>query len=1135
MLQTLEERCRELEARVKALEKENALLAARREPEALALVHELSRTNADLDRQVAERRRVERTLQENLARLVALIDHLQMGVLVEDDSRCILHANRVFYDMFGIQPTQSLIGVDCTAAAQGAKCLFADPDAFVRGIEERLTAREATIGEELALADGRVFERDYVPVTVEGQQYGHLWLYRDVTARVRAEETLRASEAKYRVIVESIPMGMHMYQLEPGGRLVFTGANPAADEILGVDHSQFIGQTIEEAFPPLAESEVPDRYRLAASAGEPWHKDQIAYRDHQIAGAFEIYAFQTAPGRVTAAFWDVTERQRAQEALRFTQFAVDHTSDAAFWMGPDARFTYVNEAACQSLGYRREELLAMTAHDIVPYCPAKDWPDHWRQVRERGSFTLESHLRAKDGRIFPVEITVNYLEFEGREYNCAFVRDITERQRTEQVLAALYQAALAMEKALTPEGIFAAVAQEFSKLGWSCMILLTDESQSKLSARYLSYEAEALEAVEQLVGLQHKSYWIPVEAVDAYRRVVQDKETVFEGDVTEAVRQMLPDHARNLAGQIAGTLGLLRFIAAPLIIEGQVMGVFTAQSGDLSPDDVPTITIFAHQVAAALHRARLFERAQQEIAERARAEKELRESEERFRNVFGNAPIGIYRTTPDGRILMANPALVRMLGYASFDELAQIDLEGGGYGPSYQRLAFRERIESEGQVTGLEDAWTRKDGSSILIRENARIVRDGHGNALYYDGTVENITEHRHLEAQLLQAQKMEAVGRLAGGVAHDFNNLLTAIQGYTSLLLDDLAPGNSADWPAAEEIIENLQEIEQAADRAAALTNQLLVFSRKQVLQPRVLDLNLLVRSIFSMLQRLIGEDIELCTILTPEAVRVKADPSQVEQVIMNLAINARDAMPGGGQLTFETANVALGEAYAQLHPNVELGAYAMLAVSDTGIGMTQEVKSHLFEPFFTTKEKGKGTGLGLATVWSIVDQSGGHIEVDSRPGIGTTFKVYLPCAEEKVEAAEGWLSARDLLWGTETVLLVEDEEMVRRLAYRVLERCGYAVLEARGADEALLLGEEHAETIDLLVTDVVMPGMGGRDLVERIVALRPEIKVLYVSGYTDDTVAHHGVLDPGVAFLQKPFTPLVLAHKVREVLDQS
>jgi two-component system cell cycle sensor histidine kinase/response regulator CckA len=1016
MLQTVEERCRELEARVKALEKENDLLAARREPDALALVSELRRANTDLDRQVTERRRVERTLQENLARLVALIDHLQMGVLVEDDSRCIVCANRAFYDMFGIEPTQSLVGMDCTAAAQGAKCLFADPDAFVHGIEERLTAREAAIGEELALADGRVFERDYVPVMVEGQQYGHLWLYRDVTARVRAEETLRASEAKYRVIVESIPMGMHMYQLEPDGRLVFTGANPAADEILGVDHGQFVGQTIEEAFPPLAESEVPDRYRLAASAGEPWHKDQIVYQDQQIAGAFETYAFQTAPGRVTAAFWDVTERQR-----------------------------------------------------------------------------------------------------------------------TEQVLAALYQAALAMEKALTPEGIFAAVAQEFSKLGWSCMILLTDESRSKLSARYLSYEAKALEAVEQLVGLQHESYLIPVEAVDAYRRVVQDKETVFEGNVTEAVRQMLPDHARNLAGQIAGTLGLLRFIAAPLIIEGQVMGVFTAQSGDLSPDDVPTITIFAHQVAAALHRARLFERAQQEIAERVRAEKELRESEEQFRNVFENAPIGIYRTTPDGRILMANPALVRMLGYASFDELAQVNLEGGEYGPSYQRLAFKERIESAGQVTGLEDAWTRKDGSSILIRENAKIVRDGHGNALYYDGTVENITEHRHLEAQLLQAQKMEAVGRLAGGVAHDFNNLLTAIQGYTSLLLDDLAPGDSPDWPPAEEIVENLQEIEQAADRAAALTNQLLVFSRKQVLQPRVHDLNLLVRSIFSMLQRLIGEDIELCTILTPEAVRVKADPSQVEQVIMNLAINARDAMPGGGQLTFETANVVLGEAYAQLHPNVEPGAYAMLSVSDTGIGMTQEVKSHLFEPFFTTKEKGKGTGLGLATVWSIVDQSGGHIEVDSRPGIGTTFKVYLPCAEEKVEAAEGWLSARDLLRGTETVLLVEDEEMVRRLAYRVLERCGYAVLEAREADEALLLGKEHAGTIDLLVTDVVMPGMGGHDLVERIVALRPEIKVLYVSGYTDDTVAHHGVLDPGVAFLQKPFTPLVLAHKVREVLDRS
>ncbi len=387
--------------------------------------------------------------------------------------------------------------------------------------------------------------------------------------------------------------------------------------------------------------------------------------------------------------------------------------------------------------------------------------------------------------------------------------------------------------------------------------------------------------------------------------------------------------------------------------------------------------------------------------------------------------------------------------------------------------------------------------------------------------------ERKRLEEQLRQSQKMEAVGRLAGGIAHDFNNLLTIINGYSQLLLDRFAPRDQARV--------QVEEIKKAGDRAATLTRQLLAFSRRQVLQPQVLNLNAVVANVDTMLRRLIGEDIDLVTVIGEALGRVQADPGQIEQVILNLAVNARDAMPQGGKLTIETANVELDEAYTCSHAAVAPGRYVMLAVSDSGIGMDAETQAQIFEPFFTTKEKGKGTGLGLATVYGIVKQSGGHLWVYSEPGKGATFKVYLP----QVEEANGTVAASQArvksLRGAETILLVEDEEAVRKLASRILQEYGYKVLESTSAEQALQIGERHKEPIDLLVTDVVMPGMGGREVAGHLAFLRPEMKVLYMSGYTDDAIIHHGVLQAGVAFMQKPFTPEVLARKVREVLDIS
>jgi nitrogen-specific signal transduction histidine kinase len=402
-------------------------------------------------------------------------------------------------------------------------------------------------------------------------------------------------------------------------------------------------------------------------------------------------------------------------------------------------------------------------------------------------------------------------------------------------------------------------------------------------------------------------------------------------------------------------------------------------------------------------------------------------------------------------------------------------------------------------------------------------MQDAHLNE-FIEGTIIDITERKRLEEQLRQSQKMEAVGQLAGGVAHDFNNLLTVIKGYSRMVLDE-------PWPE-EKVRANVGQIDAAAERAASLTRHLLAFSRKQVLQPRVIDLNALLVNLDKMLRRLIGEDVVVETITAPDLGSVKADPGQIEQVIMNLVLNARDAMPRGGKLTLETANVDLDADYARDHDGVRAGPYVMLAVSDNGIGMSPEIQSRIFEPFFTTKELGRGTGLGLSTAYGIVKQSGGHIWVYSEPGRGTTFKIYLDRVDHPAEIIRQGPPAPPIR-GTETIFLVEDDRQVRDLACSVLTGSGYSVLVAENAPEVAKICEQYGNTVHLLLTDVVMPGVSGREVAKQVTARWPNTKVLYMSGYTENSIVHHGVLDEGTFFLPKPFTPSVLTNKVREVLD--
>jgi signal transduction histidine kinase/CheY-like chemotaxis protein len=430
-------------------------------------------------------------------------------------------------------------------------------------------------------------------------------------------------------------------------------------------------------------------------------------------------------------------------------------------------------------------------------------------------------------------------------------------------------------------------------------------------------------------------------------------------------------------------------------------------------------------------------------------------------------------------------------------------------------------------VSALEGAF-RRAGSARDALEHERMALVALNQSLADEMAERQVAEARHakLEAQFRQAQKMESFGALAGGIAHDFNNLMSVVVGYSELLVDDLSPTHP--------MRPDLEEIRNAGHRATDLTRQLLAFSRRQVLAPRVIDLSVCVSDMESMLRRVIGEDIELASSCAPNLGKVLVDPGQIQQVIMNLAVNARDAMAQGGMLTIETAGIVLDEHYASEHVGVTPGLHVMLSVSDTGSGMDKATQARMFEPFFTTKEVGKGTGLGLATVFGIVQQSGGTIWVYSEPGAGTTFKLYFPIAHEVAAAKPAVPKSQGLsLRGTETILLVEDEDGVRRMASSILRRRGFRVLEARDGSSALLLSEQHHETIDLLVTDVVMPRMSGRQLAEQLLPARPGMKVLYMSGYTDDAIIRHGILEASVAFIQKPITPDLLSRKVRELLD--
>jgi len=780
---------------------------------------------------------------------------------------------------------------------------------------------------------------------------------------------------------------------------------------------------------------------------------------------------------------------------------VECAPEAITILDSEYRIIRVNGEFTRIFGFGPEEALGQRVDSlIVP--PDRSTETQWiAGLLVKGQkVVLETKRQRKDGKLLDVFISTAPIVIDGKQVAmCVLYRDNSEQKRAETLHSALYRITQKTSTAEDLQQFYASVHGIVGELMYArnFYIALYDPLTQLLSFPYFEDEQDSSPTPKKL-GKGLTEYVLRTGEPLLCSPEVFD-ELVKRGEV-------------ELIGGSS-----LDWLGVPLKAGNNTFGVLVVQSysGNVrfGEKEKEILQFVSQQLASAI--------------EYKRNEEALRRSEARYRSLVQSAVYGIYRSSLEGRFFDVNPALITMLGYDSADEVLALDPKSDVFVDPAEQERVMEEFQRGARLDNVEVRWKRKDGNAITVRLSGRVVNSPEETAEVVEVIAEDITERRVLENQFRQAQKMEAVGRLAGGVAHDFNNLLMVISGYTEVLLEHTRKSNPM-YP-------KIEAIHQATDRATTLTRQLLAFSRKQLLELKVVDLNIVVEDIERLLRPLIGENIELQTQLAPDIGRTRADAGQIEQVIMNLVVNSKDAMPDGGKITIQSANAQLNhDDLRREYSYIQPGAYVVLSVSDTGHGMDKETQQRIFEPFFTTKEKGKGTGLGLSTVYGIIKQSGGYVLVESEPQKGTTFRIYLPRVEDALEPAGAVGASSSQSGGSETVLLVEDEESVRQLVRETLESKGYKVLEADQGDAALRIASQYSGEIDILITDVVMPGMSGRELSARLCASCPRTKVLYLSGYTEDAIPHEGGLDSGTAFLQKPFTLQMLSRKVREVLGE-
>jgi PAS domain S-box-containing protein len=1007
------------------------------------------------------------------ANLSALIESTEDLIWSVDLDCRLLTFNRAFYDniqrSFGVPSAVGMRPEDFLPPARAALW----PPLYDRALSQ------GPFRAEHLLVDGRTLELAFNRIVQDGETTGISIFGKDITERKTAEAALREAEEKYRDIFEGALEGMCRMSLE-GKPLA---ANPAVARILGYHSAQeFISLIADFAHQVWLDPDGRSRFlRLLEQHGivrgyECQFKRKAGTAIWVSLSSRMIFGEDGRALYTEGFIEDITERKRTEDALRRSEekFAkVFRGSPVAKVLAriesEGHRIVDVNEAFERLSGYRREGVIGRLAQqELRLWADPREYDEYLKQFRGGGPIrNLECHFRRKSGDIGTGLISAELIELDGKPWAISATIDITELKAAER-----------------------------------------ERQRSERQYRSLFNSMQEGVALHKLI----RANGVP----DNY--ILLDVNRRFE----EIVGMKRDRVVNRLATEVYGTEAAPYLKEYASVVEAGRPLQFETYFPPLDKIFVISATPMADNLFAAI----FFD-----ITEQKR-------TQARYQLISENAADVIWMwDLEEGRCVWVSPSVQQLRGFSPEEIMAQ-PLDRAMPGDSYRmavaeiesRRAAVESGDEGARIKRNEVEFLRKDGTTVATGTVTKLLSDERGKVRYVVGVSRDITELKRAEAekakiedQLRQAQKLESVGRLAAGVAHDFNNLLTVINGYSRLLLGSLKAGDS--------LRDSLEEIHKAGERAAGLTQQLLAFSRKQILQPRVLDLNRVVEEMRPMLDRLMGENVEVCVQLHAEAATIRADPNQLEQVLMNLAVNSRDAMPDGGRFSIETGFVEWTEGQVQLRPGAQAGPYVMLAVSDTGVGMNQETLGHLFEPFFTTKEVGKGTGLGLSTIHGIVEQSGGCVEAASELGRGTSFKIYMPRVVS-AQADSGKPEAVPTIGGQETVLVVEDQAVVRRYAAAALKAYGYQVIEAENAAEALLVCERESGRIDLILTDVVMPGLSGREMADGLKQHRPGIKVLFMSGYTDDTVVHQGALENGTEFIQKPFTPDQLAIKVQEML---
>ena len=916
----------------------------------------------------------------------------------------------------------------------------------------------------------------------------------DITDRKQAEESLYSANRQLMDLIEFLPDATFVIDNE---RKVIAW-NKAIEEMTGVKKEEMLGKGDHAYAVPFYGKPQPiaidflfggnedsiNEYGSFRKAGHTVYVENYVPMPSQPEGRY-LWAV-AAPlsddhGNIIGAIEsirDITEHRRTEKTLRESEeryrTAIESSNDGVAIVKGD-HHVYVNRQFLEMFGYDSpQDVLGKPTYLAVH-------PDDSEKVieinrrRQRGEPVpgkYEFKGVRKDGSTLYVEVSATRILYQGESATLAYLRDITERKKAEEALL-ISQARL---------------------------------SEAMNLARIVHWEVD-VETDEYIFNDQfYNFYGTTAEREGGYRMsreehirrfVHPDDLRLFREQAEKRKRSKEPEFHNSFEHRVIRKDGEVRHIVA-----------------------------LVHSIKDAEGRILRLYGTNQDITERKRAEQALEESEEKYRSIFENAVEGIFQSIPEGRFVSVNPAMAAMCGYSSPEEMvnAVIDIASQYYVDAKDRLKFMNALETEGFVQGHEHRIRRKDGSTMWASVSVRIVRDGKGKPLYYEGTNLDITERKNLEEELRQAQKMEAIGTLAGGVAHDFNNILTVIIGLGNLIQMSIGPD--------DRIRPHIDQIVASSEKAADLTKSLLAFSRKQRIEVTPHDVNTVVASTAKLLKRLLPEDVELKLDLADHSVVAMIDVAQIDQVLMNLATNARDAMPNGGSLTIRTKAVTLDEKFRNVHGFGKPGRYVLLSVSDTGTGMNEETMARIFDPFFTTKEVGKGTGLGLSSAYGIVKQHNGYIVVTSALRRGTTFDIYLPLVDQAVrkEAKPDF----DVKGGSETILVIEDDADVRDMMTAILSGKGYTMLNAAGGDEAIRVFSEHKDAISLIILDVVMPGRSGREVLDEISRLNPLVKAIFVSGYTGDVILEKGVQKDKVDFLQKPVSVPKLLEKIREVLDR-